>query len=115
MTETEGFTETIEDVREADFRLASRSTPQVARSADDVGCEPVQELVRGSETGPSVMTRLFSVALNTEEGAAGATQTATLGFDTPIESRDQFETILAQIPLKTAVLHRPEGKTNQHH
>ena len=37
---SEGFTRKIKDVREADFRLANRSTPRVARTADNVGCEP---------------------------------------------------------------------------
>jgi hypothetical protein len=30
----------IEDVQEADFRLANRLTPQGATAADNVGCEP---------------------------------------------------------------------------
>jgi hypothetical protein len=38
--ETEGFAKKSEDVREADFRLANRFTRQVARAADNVGCEP---------------------------------------------------------------------------
>jgi hypothetical protein len=32
----------IEDVREADFRLANRLTPPVTRAADIVGCTPPQ-------------------------------------------------------------------------
>jgi hypothetical protein len=36
VTETRGFARKIEDVREADFRLANRFTPQVARAADEV-------------------------------------------------------------------------------
>jgi hypothetical protein len=34
--------EKIEDVREAGFRLGNRFTLQVARAADNVGCEPPQ-------------------------------------------------------------------------
>jgi hypothetical protein len=40
--ETEGFARKSEDVREADFRSANRFTRQVARAADNVGCEPPQ-------------------------------------------------------------------------
>jgi hypothetical protein len=38
--ESEWFTMKIEDVQEADFRLANRLTPQGATAADNVGCEP---------------------------------------------------------------------------
>src|SRR5688572_17718355 len=42
IVETVGFATKIEDVREADFRLVNRFTPQVAKAADNVGCEPPQ-------------------------------------------------------------------------
>jgi len=41
---SEGFTRKIEIGRKASFRLANHFTPQVARAADNVGCEPPQSL-----------------------------------------------------------------------